>query len=72
MIDIDKDIPIPQRKTRKSKYPFPYLEIGESFLMEGSSNGFAQSRIAYIKKTGCPYKFTTRTVEGGVRVWRIA
>ena len=70
---IEKNIPIPEAKgTYASKFSrlVSKMEIGDSFLMAGGSgnerNSFLQSSRRYR-----PMKFTTRTVEGGIRVWRI-
>lgn len=73
MHKIEKNIEIPRRcansKGRPFKYPFNEMEVGDSFL-----TGEPRSRISgaiggYRKRHGC--KFAARTVEGGVRVWRI-
>lgn len=68
-IKIDTDIPIP-KLSRQKKYPFEQLEIGQSFFVPGGNLlAISQSRRLAEFRTG--WKFATRTVEGGIRVWRI-
>lgn len=65
-IEIDKHVPIPP----SGKYPFDELEIGDSFLVpNANSHNIAAASYAGARRTG--YKFRTKTVDGGVRVWRI-
>jgi hypothetical protein len=82
MIEIENSIPIPATKRpgagRRGTYPFAALEVGQSFFVPnqpGKTNRRLRTAIGglaqYItKKTG--YRFTSRTVEGGIRVWRVA
>lgn len=73
MIPIDKGIPIPTRchgrRGVRVLYPFPDMEIGDSFFVEGSASSVESAASSYGKRTG--RKFTTRYVDGGARVWRI-
>lgn len=71
---IEKGVPIPPSATGPksgSKYPYREMEVGDSFFVPGGKrstvSGVLQSRHA--RPHG---KFTLRTVDGGVRVWRIA
>lgn len=73
-IKIEKGIPLPPRP-RKGGRPvnsvFRQMEIGDSVFMDkptARAAGGYYGRVA--RETG--WKFTARTVEGGVRVWRIA
>jgi hypothetical protein len=67
MIVIEKDIAIPNLRR---KYPWKDMQVGDSFFIEG---------IVITKITATAYqtglrlgrKFLSRTVENGVRVWRI-
>lgn len=81
MIEIENDIPVPSKcvkRARRAKYPVAELEIGQSFFVTvppGKTNCQLQNALSgsahYItKKTG--RRFTSRVVEGGVRIWRIA
>ena len=69
-IKIDTGIPIP-RKRSELKYPFGALRVGESLFVNNCTPGaLSGSRQYAAQKYG--FKFVMRTVEGGVRVWRIA
>lgn len=84
MIEIENDIPITpthsggSRMRRKAIYPLADLEIGQSFFVPCKpGKTVAQTRNAVSGsirlcslKTGA--RFTTRAIEGGVRVWRVA
>lgn len=68
---IEKGVPIPTHNGGASpKYPFREMEVGDSILLlskdkakyTGLANGWARS-------TG--WKFSSRFVEGGRRIWRI-
>lgn len=74
-IRIDKGIPIPRRITygRPRQYWIDWVramkEVGDSFFMQGFNRKEVDGKIkSWRDRTG--YEFTTRTVVGGVRVWR--
>ena len=71
MYEIDKGIEIPIcSQGPPLKYPWPYLKVGDSFFVEGGDvNNLSNCGIRFTKTHGG--KFTTRTQNGGVRVWRI-
>lgn len=76
MITIEKNIPIPELKAgRKSNeiYPLSKMEIMDSFFIETNSKEDIQSIRSHIHnpKNRKNKKFATRTVNGGIRVWRI-
>lgn len=79
----DRGIPMPmvtpKRKPRQEKFEFIKFKVGDSILFEHSSyspaymerdNFIHQSRRFNIKKS-VNWKFTSRTVKGGIRIWRI-
>jgi hypothetical protein len=73
MIEIEKGIPIPPQRPwgHETIYPWRTMEIGDSFFISGKPMKQAGSLAAKAAaRTG--QKFTLRTVDGGVRVWRIA
>lgn len=83
IMNIENNIPIPPdiRSGRFKKYPFRDMAIGDSFLMPLDGKTASQiinklTASAYhfkIKPGGNPkFKTAMRTVEGGVRCWRIA
>ena len=75
--DIEEKVPLPQPRLGGRKYPWTEMKVGDSFIVtvdteqqtavQGTVAGSAR---AYGKKHG--QKFTTRIVDGGVRVWRTA
>lgn len=78
---IEKDVPLREsRGGRRFKYPFPDLEVGDSFfvpLPAGKKLGRHQADMAsvailYRRKRGNGWDYTTRQEKGGVRIWRTA
>ena len=71
---IEKNIPTPElRFPRKktAKYPFAKMKVGDSFFVpEGKLNRISTS-MAYFHNHNKPKRVTARTIEGGVRIWRI-
>jgi hypothetical protein len=71
---IEKGVPIsPQKRPgagRKSKYPFRDMEVGDSFMEPGVAPKAARCAACRSGRR-LNKKFMTRTVEGGVRVWRV-
>lgn len=68
---IEKGIPVPKQvgAGRRNKYPFDAMEVGDSFFIK-------DTKVKTISRT-CGHhgkrlgrKFASRTVDGGVRVWR--
>lgn len=68
---IERNIPIPPRTygSNSVKYAFALqMEVGDSVLVE--TRRIASAVSNRLKLSG--YKFVTRKVEGGIRVWRTA
>jgi len=64
-IKIEKGVPIPTRRSN-SRYPWREMQIGDSFVVASSAQAVHSSAsYAHIK-------ITTRAVDGGIRVWRVA
>lgn len=71
MFKIEKNVPMPNGlRTRGSRYPFPQMEVGDSFFAQGSRGTIASAAHTYGKKHG--FRFSSRTEGDGVRVWRVA
>ena len=68
---IEKNVPLVQTAGQQTKYPFLQLEIGDSFLVTDARRPKV-GNAAYVAGKLHGRKFTARTVEGGVRVWRVA
>lgn len=73
---IEKNIEIPPKQSRrKTCYPWEGMQVGDSFLVPGPGTAEQQGKIgnaAYSRSNQDGRKYTTRCVEGGVRVWRTA
>jgi len=71
---IEKGIKMPRkvRVSKRSKYPFKEMEVGDSTFIEGKRASDLGSSISYIRKIFPGRAYATRRVEGGVRVWRVA
>lgn len=70
---IENDFAIPaerQPRTRRSKYPWAELEVGQSFLVEGALLRSMSSTASHAGRRS-KKKFLVRTAEGGVRIWRL-
>ena len=68
----DKDVPMPPntRGGWPKKYYFDLMQIGESqFLPDVTQDKI--NPVAQQIKRRLGYKFSIRSVEGGVRIWRI-
>lgn len=79
-IKIDSNIPMPMKKRRGfNSYPFHEMKVGDSFfvpLKEGKKQHSLICQIStsarlYSMASGKGWRFTTRSVEGGCRVWRV-
>lgn len=74
MIKVDKGIPIPERPRKggghkRYRYPWDSMEIGDSFFIEGGSATASMNVPSRLIDKG--WRFSVRTIEGGVRIWRI-
>lgn len=66
---IEKGIPIPEART-SSKYPFHEMEVGDSFFVEKAGLQSVYSILTRTNKKHAPKHWISRTVDGGVRIWR--
>ena len=84
-ITVEKNIPIPEsrfgkgRQPGETKYPFAELQVGDSFMVPTKKQTDINKMQSSICGHAFQYKrknrdtnFTTRIVDGGIRVWRIA
>jgi hypothetical protein len=75
-LKIEKGVPIP-KLTRgpgvKSQFRLALerMETGDSVFLAGGKGSSLSPIIAYFRKQIPGIRFTVRSVEGGVRVWRI-
>ena len=74
-MNIEKSIPIPDVTLgAPTKYPFTKMEVGDSSFFGGAPIGPKCKPYIAAKSRGYASgkKFTGRTVDGGVRIWRVA
>ena len=73
MYEIEKGIPMSSThgRGRPSKYPFREMEPGDSFFVAGQAPRDGASSAARVFAHRKGQKFSTETVEGGVRIWRV-
>lgn len=75
MFAIEKSIPIPVR-SRDSRYPFKEMDVGDSFMVEFEATPpiivtrRVRSAVSSYQKKSLA-KFTVRTFDDGLRVWRV-
>lgn len=71
---IQKGIPAPEstRRGRPAKYPFAKMEIGDCYEVEGLDQGKRAAKAAFRYGARHGMKFSTRTTDEGLRIWRIA
>lgn len=65
---VEKGIPVP-RVSGRAVYPFPLMEVGDSFSIDGKERVAAAASV-FGKRHGV--KFSLRKDGEGYRVWRVA
>ena len=72
-IKIDKNIPMPnsgKKNVERSKYPFSRMKVGDSFFAPCKMWTISAS-VGKYNKALAPKRFSARSIDGGVRVWRV-
>lgn len=72
---VEKGIPIPPRNSMNTKYPFADMDVGDSFKVMGDSPTLLKrmrSACSWAQNKYPTTKFSVRTIDKGVRVWRRA
>jgi len=69
MVTFDKNVPIPRGRANSVRGILQSMEVWDSYLFEGKK---INSITAIIATNKWDNKYTARTVEWGVRVWRIS
>ena len=68
--EIERGVPMPKLR---NKYPFEHMDVGDSFLVPADMKDEIKtisSAASYAGKQ-LKFKFVTKTVDEGVRVWRV-
>ena len=69
-IKIEKDVPMPEFRASGVTAALRRMDVGDSIFLRGKKSNNITTIVGILtKKT--ERKFMTRTVEGGIRVWRI-
>ncbi len=70
---IEKGVPLSDaRKTTRLKYPFPDMEIGDSFCVPGDRrNTLSVAASLYGKRNGLKFTVSCQG-DGRVRCWRVS
>lgn len=71
MFKIEKNIKVPFKTKgpgRPKKYPFDQMKPGDSFLVPLEKKISIRQRVCHKNKIS-KYKFITRAVKDGIRVW---
>lgn len=68
MIKIEKGIPLPVKPNR---YPWDDMEVGDSFFIAGKNTSEIGGHVSNARRR-LGFDFTSRTVDGGTRIWRIS
>jgi hypothetical protein len=74
MYTVEQDVPLPAAyRHRKARvWPFGQMEVGDSFIVHDPDKWDYTQQCASIYGKRLKRKFTTRKMEDGLRVWRIA
>ena len=68
MIEIEKNIPIPEKRYKKRKYPVLEMEVGDSFFAPDITPSSITGVLQECRGKG--WEFVRRTEKTGARVWR--
>jgi hypothetical protein len=71
MIQIDKNIPIPEC-IRRGKYPFHVMSVGDSFLLPQKINvSAAATLISHARKKDKNKNWVKARERDSIRIWRV-
>ena len=75
-MNIDKSIPVPENAGRIGgikKYPFADMQVGDSVFFAGEKIGRRCNPYLAAQQVAIRHgmKFCGRSIDGGVRIWRI-
>lgn len=78
MIQIEKNVPLPRKRSKYKPLPFASMAVGDSFLAEYEDHnpiklrGFVASMASQFGAIQRPkWKFSTKAELNGVRCWRV-
>lgn len=68
MKQVDSDVPMVKGK---EAYNFGRMAVGDSIFFEGANTTSKQMVAARIYGRYHGWKFSGRTIDGGLRIWRV-
>jgi hypothetical protein len=71
---IETGVHVPQSRSNlgQTKYPFPYMKLGDSFVAQVRDTSMRRSWKHWAKTTASPFRFIVRGMVGDrCRVWRV-
>lgn len=74
MAKIESNIPVPsdvRSVSCRNAYGFGVMRIGDSMFFDGENTKSKQMTAARIYGIYHGWKFTGRTIDGGLRIWRV-
>lgn len=71
-IKIQKNVPIPGKAKKKSKYPFEKMSVGDSFAAPVKPAGLYVAARKWAKDNNTDTRFVVRAEGEGARCWRTA
>jgi len=72
MLKIENLIPIPEMLGTNQIYPFKDMKVGDSIFIENANHNHKAVSAAKMHFWRTDKKMTAKTIDGGVRIWRIA
>ena len=67
---IQKNVPIPGKAKKKSKYPFEKMGVGDSFAASVKPAGLYVAARKWAKENNAAARFVVRAEGEGSRCWR--
>jgi hypothetical protein len=71
MYKIEKNIPIPNGRSKSETYPFRQMKVGDSFIVKDKGYHQIHSAVNQAKMRGIGKYRTQIQPDKSVRVWRI-
>ena len=68
---IQKNVPVPGKTRRKTKYPFEKMGVGDSFFAGVKPQGLYAAVRKWVKDNNSESRFVVRIESEGSRCWRI-
>ena len=68
---IQKNVPLPGKAKKKSKYPFEKMSVGDSFYTPGKPAGLYVAARKWAKENNPEFRFVVRAEGEGSRCWRV-